>query len=470
MMIPPPDGDVPALCKRTQSLSILEGALWAILWGMSDSYLAPFALYLGAGSFVMAFIGTGPVLITALAQLGGAFLLDRVGRRRPIILAGQVIQSFTLIPLFLLPLLLPSGGMAALVLCVTVYFVSHGMTVPPWMSLMGDVVEPAERGRYFSGRTRITMLTMILSLMLAGIITHSWDAAGFTAAGFGFLFGIAMMARLTCVHLIRQHYDAPLIHSEEDGAFSFRDFLRDPRHANYARFALTISLMNGTANIAAPFFAVYMLRDLGWSYLLFTLSMFTFFASQSVFVRRWGAIGDRHGNRSVLVATSCLLPLLPVLWTFSSNYFFLLCVQAVSGAVWSGFNLSTINFIYDSVPQSHRARALGYYGTVNGTLSFIGAVVIGASIAEYAPSVLRFGLVEISLASSLPIVFVVSGIMRGIAAAVMLPQFREVRDVEAISTARIFLHLGTGWPLFGQAGEFMARLRTLLSTKPRNLK
>jgi MFS family permease len=461
MMTPPDGGDIAGLCRRTRALSVWEGSLWAVMWGCADSYLAPFALFLGAGSFVLAFVGSGPVLITALSQLAGVHLLDRLGRRKPIILAGIGIQSLTLMPLFLLPLLLPSGGIAALVVCVTVYFFSLGLTIPPWMSLLGDVVEPEQRGSYFSGRTRINMLMMGTALMLAGVIAHRWERAGFTAVGFGFLFGIALLARLTSMIFMKHHYEAPLVTREEDGAFSFRDFLRDPRHANYARFTFTIALMNGTANIAGPFFAVYMLRDLQWSYLLFTINMLTFLAAQTLFVRWWGAISDRHGNRAVLVATSCLLPFLPFQWVFSTNYFFLLFAQVVSGATWSGFNLATINFIYDSIPQTHRARALGYYSAINGLFSFLGAVVIGAFIAEYAPSSFTVGLIEITLTSSLPMVFVVSGLVRGIAAAIMLPQFSEVREVEPISTTRILWRLGIGQPLFGQVGEFMPRLRAL---------
>jgi MFS family permease len=312
------------------------------------------------------------------------------------------------------------------------------------------------------------MLGMTAALMTAGIITHCWERAGATAAGFGFLFGTALLARLASLLFTRQHYDAPLLTREEDGAFSFLDFLRDRRYANFARFTFAIALMNGTANIAGPFFAVYMLRDLEWSYLLFTVNMLTFLTAQTLFVRWWGAISDRHGNRAVLVATGCLLPILPIQWVFSTNYFYLLFAQLASGATWSGFNLAAMNFIYDSIPQAHRARALGYYSAINGLFSFVGAVVIGASIAEYAPPSLKIGLIEMTLTSSLPVVFVVSGLVRGIAAAIMLPQFSEVREVEPISTTRILWRLGIGQPLFGQVGEFMPRLRSRLPSKPRS--
>ena len=132
---------------------------------------------------------------------------------------------------------------------------------------------------------------------------------------------------------------------------------------------------------------------------------------------------------------------------------------------WSGFNLAATNFIYDSVPQTRRARAFSYYSLANGCFSVLGGMLIGAFIAEYAPAEINLGLVHISLRSSLPVVFVVSGIARAIAAAIMLPQFSEVRETEPISTARILWRLGIGQPLFGQVGAFMPRLRALVSPK-----
>lgn len=467
MMTPPTEGDVATHCRRTQSLSIWEGSLWSVMWGLGESYIAPFALFLGAGNFVMAFVGTGPVLITALAQLLGAVLLDRIGRRKPIIYVGMAVQSLIFLPLFLLPLLLPSSGMTALIVCIALYFLFFGLSIPPWASLMGDVVEPSERGRYFSNRTRISMYSMITALMLAGIITNNWKAIGHTAAGFGFLFGIAALARLTSIIFMKHHYDAPLEKQTSTASFSFWDFLRGRPKSNFTKFTFAIAVMNGTTSIAGPFFAVYMLRDLQWSYLQFTFNMLTFLISQTLFVRWWGGVGDRHGNRSVLVATCCVLPLLPLLWVFSTNYVVLLFAQMASGATWSGFNLAASNFIYDSVPQTRRARAFSYYSVVNGTFSVIGGMLIGATIAEHAPSNFQLGLIHVTLRSSIPVVFIVSSLVRAVAAAIMLPQFSEVREIEPISTARILFRLGIGQPLFGQVGEFMPRLRTLLPPRDR---
>jgi len=427
------------------------------MWGFGETYIAPFAIFLHASNLAMAFIGTGPVLIAAIAQLTGAALLDRVGRRLPIILTGAAIQGAAYLPLFLLPILLPSGGIPALLIAVTVCFFALGVSVPPWMSLMGDVVDPTDRGRYFSNRTRIIMYTMLAAMLLAGVTVSQWKNCGHPVAGFGFLFGIACLARLISLFFMRRHYDAPLQKPTENPYFSFWDFVCATPRSNFAKFTFTVALMNGTAQIAGPFFAVYMLRDLHWSYLQFTVNMAVFLLAQTLFVRWWGALSDRHGNRSVLVATSWLMPLLPLFWIFSTNYFVLLLAQVLSGACWSGFNLAAGNFVYDAVTQAKRPRVFSYYNLLNGLFSVGGAVLIGAPIAEHAPAAFGLGPIHISLISSLPVVFIVSSLARALAAWAMLPRFREVREAEPISTRRILWRLGAGQPLFAQAGEFIKR-------------
>jgi MFS family permease len=454
---PHEQSDPHILRHRTQTLSIWEGSLWSVMWGFGESYIAPFAIFLHAGNLAMAFVGTGPVLIAAIAQLTGAALLDRVGRRLPIFTAGAGIQAVSYLPLFLLPILLPTGGIAALLIAMTVCFFALGVSVPSWMSLMGDVVDSSDRGRYFSGRTRIALYVMLTSMMLAGLTINRWTNAGHPAVGFGFLFGIACLARLISLFFIRRHYDAPLHKAEMAAHFTFLDFVRATPRSNFAKFTFTVALMNGTAQIAGPFFAVYMLRDLHWTYLQFTGNMAVFLLAQTLFVRWWGALSDRHGNRSVLVATSCLMPLLPLFWIFSTHYWVLLLAQVLSGACWSGFNLAATNFVYDAVSQAKRARVFSYYNLLNGLFSVGGAVLIGAPLAEHVPAAFAIGPVQITLISSLPVVFLVSSAARALAAWAMLPRFREVRDAEPISTRRILWRLGVGQPLFAQAGEFIKR-------------
>ena len=65
----------------------------------------------------------------------------------------------------------------------------------------------------------------------------------------------------------------------------------------------------------------------------------------------WGKIADRFGNVKVMRLTGLLIPIVPVLFMFSPNQYYLMVIQIYSGFVWAGFSLSSSNFVFDKTQQ-----------------------------------------------------------------------------------------------------------------------
>lgn len=449
--------DVDAAKQRTRVLSVREGAAWSFMYGFGEVYVAPFALFLQAGNRAMAFLGTVPIILGALAQLLGVSLVDRMGRRLPLILLGVAAQAISYLLVFLFPLFFPAIGVPALLVIMTITLFLANLGTPAWASLMGEVVPDTERGRYFSRRSQIINFFIVVAMLGAGYTLSFFKVRGLIWTGFGVLFFVATCARFYCLWMLRQHYDPPPHEGPRDASFSFWNFVRRTPYSNFARFTFAVAVMNGATNIAGPFFNVYMLRDLQWSYVQFTANTVVFLCAQFFFVRWWGALCDRHGNRSVLVATSVLLPLLPLFWAFSSNFYFLMATQALSGCAWSGFNLAASNFIYDAVTPPKRTRAFSYYSVVNGFFSLVGGLLIGAWLADHVPATYQFGTVRVHFISTLPVVFIVSAVLRALAIAMLFPRFKEVRPAVPVSPVRILWWMTSGQPLFGQVGDFIQR-------------
>ena len=314
---------------------------------------------------------------------------------------------------------------------------------------------------YLGQRFSIIFACLTGANLLGGLLLGGFQQAQLVWAGFGLLFGCALLARLTGAWLLTRHDDPPY-RSSADDYFSFWAFLRQTPQSNFAKFAFFVALMNGATNIAAPFFNVYMLRDLHWTYTQFTLNIVTMFIAQAVFFRWWGRIGDRHGHRIVLVTTGCLLPVLPVVWALTSNYYLLLGQQVLAGAAWSGFNLATQNFIFDAVSPRKRARGMAYFSLVNGFFTLLGGVALGAWLATHLPSAYRLGPLHVAYLSPLPAVFVVSGALRLLALLLLLPQFKEVRPAEPISPGALLLRLWSVEAFTGAFGDVVSRVGNAL--------
>mgnify|MGYP001572656208 FL=1 len=449
--------EVAAAKRHSQKLSAVESIPSAFTGGFGDNFFQPFALFLNAGNQAMALLGTLPPAIGALAQIIGASLSERICRRKPIIVIFAFLQALCYLPLFWLPFFFRSSGVLAIIIMATLCTSFINLTGPPWLSMMSDVVPQGTRGRYFALRLRFWVAATVLSMITGGILLWWTKMKYLVWVGFGILFALAALSRIWSSYLLSRQYDPPFNPTRED-YFSFWSFIRRTRHSNFAKFTFIVATINGITNISGPFFSVYMIRDLHWNYVQLTVNTICFLVGQFVFISWWGTMCDRHGNRAVLVATSLIVPFVPIPWAFLQSFPLLMCLQFVSGSVWSGFNLAAANFILDSCTPQKRPRATSYYTVISSFFSLIAGSVIGAFLAENLASDYDFGFFQITFISSLPAVFIVSGILRFIP-ALFLPMLKEVRETEPISPVQILWRFTSGEPIFNQ----LQQLASLLS-------
>jgi MFS family permease len=450
-------GGEAAAREKTMRLSVMEGSGWAVMSGCGENFFAAFAIFLKAGNLAVAILMSAPTLVGAVAQLLSARCIDRFQPRRRFLQVVFTLQGLTYLPLFLSPLLFPAAAVPlAVTLAVFTNFVSN-LGQPIWTSLMGDVVPEARRGDYFGWRAGVIIFWLALATLAGGLLLARYEHIGWVWAGFGALFGIAGFARYLAAQLFPLHYEPPYQPTAGE-FFTLWEFIRRTPRSNFARFTFYAALMGLGATTAAPFFAVYMLRDLHWTYTQFTLNTITMLLAQMAFVRWWGRIGDRHGNRAVLIATSCIMPLLPVFWVLTSNFYLLLGVQVISGATWSGYNLATQNFLLDSVTPRKRALVMSYFSLINSVFMVIGGVLIGAWLADHLPSAYHFGGLHITFRSSLPAVFIISGLIRLLVLLTLAPTFREVRNAEPVYPGMLLLRLWSGEAVTGVFWEITTRI------------
>jgi MFS family permease len=192
--------------------------------------------------------------------------------------------------------------------------------------------------------------------------------------------------------------------------------------------------------IAGPFFVVYFLRDLHYTYLEYAGWMATGVLGQFVTLKPWGLIGDQFGNKKILVITGLLVPFLPMLYLLGTNFYFVSTVNFFGGAVWAGLALSLQNYVFDTVRPEDRAKGIAVWNTVNAAGWFVGAM-LGGWLAEVVPAQIAVGGFELQTISNLQLVFFISGFLRLLVSLGLLRTFRETRTVEPISHRNLLAEL-----------------------------
>ncbi len=423
-----------AQVDRTLRHSVRDGVAYAVMSGGAETYLSAFALFLKASAPQVALLATLPALLGSLMQVLSVWLGNRLRCRKPVILAGASIQALIWLPLTLLPFVFPDQAITILLVCITIYYASGNLAAPLWVSLMGDLVPERKRGRYFGRRTRLATVAAFLALVGGGLILHWFDHWQWPLFGFMLLFFIAAIARgVSVYHLVMMH-EPQLDASHQDLSRPRFSWLRF--HSVHAwRFTLFVSAMQGAVAVAAPFFTVYMLRDLHFTYLQFMTVTGMAVLVQFLTLNTWGRISDVFGNRLILTTTGSLIPVLPALWLVSDNFWYLLSIQVISGIAWAGFSLSTGNFLYELVPAQRRAGYMAMHNIFVAVVIFCGGM-FGALLSRILPVEVHWSGKQLEWSSVLLGVFAISALLRALVAALFLSRLVEVRRPRRSMSAR----------------------------------
>lgn len=423
--------------------SLRDAMAYAVMQGGAETYLAAFSLFCRASAAQVAVLSTLPQLLGSLAQLLGAWLARRSRVRMPVILGGVLFQALVWLPILAVPLLPTDSVVPLLLLLYTCYFAGGGLAAPPWTSLMGDTVPEQRRGRFFAVRTRLTNIMAFSALVASGLTLHYFQQAHATVMGFMAIFSVACIARLVSAwHLSHMHEPPGGLVPAPTGMFSAHA-LRVLRRTGAYWFSLYVLLMQGAVAISGPFFAVYMLRDLQFSYLQYMLNTGTMVLSQFVALSYWGRISDAFGNKLILKVCGLGVPVVPLLWLISDDRWYLMAVQAVSGIVWGGFTLSTGNLLYELVPPARRAPYTAFHNIVVAASVFAGALL--------STQFMHLGTERTTLlgnpahGSVLLNLFMVSAAVRLIIDLCLLKKVRDLRQPRRRLSARRFVMRATGF-------------------------
>lgn len=421
--------------EQARKISIIEGSAYSVQDSFGSRYLTPYALALGASSSQIGILTSLSALFGTFIQLT-AFKLMHKFTRKTLIFISVFTQA--VIWLFLLGVgkMFFDGKISAvlassLVIGIYIFFaVIDSFINPVWTSWTRDIIIAKEAGSYLGRRSRILGIVALISVVIAGFILEYFKKI-YVFYGFAILFTIAFLARLTSSVLFLFEYE-PEFKPDDSQYFSFVQFVKKMFSNNFGRFSIYVSLILLATAISSPFFTVYMLKNLSFSYVNYTFIVIGSMISGLVFVSGWGKFADSHGNIFALKLTGFLIPLVPLLYAltyFMQKYsvktsyivLYLILAEAFSAFVWAGFNLTSANFVFDAVTRQRTPICVSYFNILKGLGTFFGAS-LGTFIVKNNYSFFSFDV--------LLFVFLISALARFLVPLLMFRWFHEVREVK----------------------------------------
>ena len=426
------------------SYSIKDGSWWAVMNGSGETYLSAFAVFLKATTLQIGLLGSIPQLLSSVLQLSAVKLTNKFQSRKKIVLFFVMLQA--LIWLAIIGISFVTKSVWVLIVMATLYFLFGAMPNPAWTSWMGDLVPEDKRGRYFGKRNRILGFASSASVIIGGLILHRVSNID-TFLAFSILFTIAFIARIISYIYLAKQFE-PKVEIREPRGQSFIEFIKDMKNSNFGTFSLYSMLMMFAVYIAGPMMVVYWLQTLEMSYFQYMVIISTASITSFITISYWGVHADSYGNKTILWVSSYLVAFIPLMWYcvrfFRYDYVFTISIiiQIIAGFSWAGFNLSSSNFIFDSVKPINRVRLMSYYNALKGITIFIGGT-LGGLLAGLSFS---NGIMARFLPSGIFLVLFLSFFARLSVTNLFINKIREVKIVEHRPR---FLHFITLMPVQG---------------------
>lgn len=419
------------------SNSIKDGAAYAAMDGITTTYTTPFALALGASGFYIGILNSVPQFFVTLSQMFISKYIEKFGTKR-VTTTLSLVQKLSWFLIMLLPLIALQDKLLFFILLITVANVVLGLSLTAWSSWMGNLVPEKIRGSYFGKRSMVVSMFSFVTTLVAGWILNLTGSL----EGFSLIFFLAFLFGMTSYYYLKKIPEVGCsgVKSKRMSVLKFSKELK--KQKNFRPFARHMAMMSFAVNIASPFFIVYMLNVMGISYAWFGIVTAIEILTKIVMMRHWGKLSDKFGDRTVMALCNIFIIFYPFFFIFVKTPLHLILLSVFSGMCWSGFDLTSFNYLLDVTPGEKRPSYIANYKIYVGISLFL-APLIGGALSQFFIGKYLFWL------NGLQLLFLLSFILRLFVTAYGLPSLEEVRAKKTIPVTNVFMKAFVTYPIRG---------------------
>ncbi|MBX3111078.1 MAG: MFS transporter [Fimbriimonadaceae bacterium] len=354
----------------------------------TGTFLVGFVKYLGGNDYWVQLVVAVPTLV-GLLQIPGAVVGRSFKEYRGFIGAGGLLWRLLYIPVAVLPLLALSNDLRLdiLLLCVSVAAAAINFVSPIYNDWLGEIVPAESRGWFFSRRTLIMTVTGAVAGLVFGVALDAFKAARLEPQGYAFIFAMGVVFALFSFAYFwkmgRHEREHPV---EPQWSATWR-MVREPmRDRNFRKVLLFTAIFLASQGLAGNLPSAYAIEVLKLPFWLLQLTGLVSALGVVVFIRVWGFLADKYGNKPMLAIIMVGAVLTPGLWILCRpddlhhNAVVLLVGMFFNGIVWSGASLTHFNLYLASAKPEDRANylaaALAVQALAAGVSPLVGSALL----------------------------------------------------------------------------------------------
>lgn len=359
--------------NRLDSLRNLQVANWDVAFAtafatlVTGNFLIGYIDYFGGGDYWIGLITAVPSFI-GLVQVPGAIWGRSFPYYKKFIAPGGWVWRLLYIPLVFLPFMpLPGEAkLSLLLLCIGVAAAAIQAVNPIYNDWLAELVPSTSRGWYFSRRTLVATAVGMVAGLAGGLALDAFRDVGQEGTGFSVVFGAGVVcAMVSMVFFLRMREtvrEDPVRVSMRE---SVRSMARPWQDKNFRLLLIFSGLFMASQTYAGGFFSLFAIKVLEINFTLLQLIAVMHALGTIAFVRTWGYLADKYGNKPILVLTTIGTVITPGVWLVCvpgadlRNAVILLVFHIYNGIVWSGVTVTQLNLYMSTAEERDRSSYLG---------------------------------------------------------------------------------------------------------------
>ena len=357
---------------------------------------------LGAATTIIGLVGGLSESFDALFRIFSGWFSDRIGKRKPLAVAGYSISAIAKPFMYL-------ASTWGIVLGVRFGDrVGKGIRTSSRDALIADSVVPDERGKSFGLHRTMDTSGAVLGLVIAAIVIYFVQGGGLELSLESYrwlvLIGIvpAVLAVVVLVRFVKERERKPVPGTISRPGFSLPGLIAgfDTR---FKLFLVVMALF--TLGNSSDFFVILRAQNMGACVFNIVLMLILFNATYAAVALPAGRLSDRLGRKRVIAIGWGVYALVYLGFALASQIWQVWLLFAGYGVYYGMVEGAARAFVADLVPAEKRGTAYGlYHGTVGITL-LPASLIAGWMWQAYSPQTPFFFGAGLAAAATLGMLF-----------------------------------------------------------------
>jgi len=442
---------------RHQLTLVTIAGLFASAWATATAGapLTEFARRLGCSNFQFGVLSALP-FIASLACLPAAWWIERWGRRKPVFFFGLFSQRYLCFFIGLVPLWFwhrAGGGHSSLAVAVflglmLLMYATGSIGGVGWTSWMADMCPPRLFGRYFSRRRQLGIFAALPVAILSGYLMDRWHGGPGSMMLIVMIFITGAVFGIADIHTFHGVAD---ITKPPRQTHILRQLAKSLKNKQFLWFAGFVAVLVFAVSFMGQFLTLYLQEEAKLSNTgIQLITLVAPMLAQLPVLTAWGRAADRMGKKPVLELAALGLVPVGLGWCFMTHGGFVLgfILSALGGMLWCGIDIVNFNLMLELSADQDGAGDSSYVAVNSIIISIAGCLggLTAGCIGKWMQTWHWQPIPGLKIFTFYDVLFVLSAVLRLVAAVVFLPHIHEpeaqpTRQTLGFMTANIYNNL-----------------------------